>query len=157
MVLLALEKSIDGYARLEDFTYNTHLYSWGYDRHIKKPLLAQTIKRLRERGLIDFIDQDKLLFKLSSEGLDQAIRIKLRKQSLKEWNGRWTMVSFDIPEKRRSARDLLRIRLKEWGLKPLQKSLWITKKDCAKELRSYIGKLGIKDWVKVIESDNLDF
>ena len=63
---------------------------------------------------------------------------------------------FDIPEKRRLARDLLRIRLKSWGFSQRQKSVWVSKKDCAKALRDYIKQVGIKDWVMVMESDNID-
>jgi hypothetical protein len=55
-ILLALERSVDGYVRLGDFANNSHIYARGYDRPLKKSALSQAIKRLRKRGLIDFID-----------------------------------------------------------------------------------------------------
>lgn len=152
ILLLALEKSIDGYVRVEDFLYNTHIYAKGYERNIKKPLLSQAISRLRKKGLVDFLDDKKLLLKLTEGGLDQAIWVKLKEEESKNWDGNWTIVSFDIPEKRRAARDLLRSRLKEWGFIPWQKSLWASKKNCSDPLRKFITKLGINSWVKVLES-----
>ncbi len=60
-ILLALEKSVDGYVKFEDFINHPHKYLYGYPKMIKKPLLAQALKRLREKGLVDFIDEEKLL------------------------------------------------------------------------------------------------
>lgn len=152
VVLIALEKSIDGYVRVEDFLYNTHIYAKGYERNIKKPVLSQAIRRLREKGLVDFIDEERLLLKLTDQGLDKAIWVKLKEEDNKSWSGTWTLVSFDIPEKRRAARDLLRSRLKDWGFVPWQKSLWASKKDCRIPLRRFVKQLGIHSWVKVLES-----
>jgi|SRR3989344_4864949 len=151
LVLLALEKSVDGYMIFENFTYHP---LW-VERNIKKTALSLTLKRLRERGLIDFIDDNKLAIKLTDKGLEKAIFSKIMLDGSK-WDGKWRVVMFDIPEKRRLARDLLRIRLKSWGFSQRQKSVWVSKKDCAKALRDYIKQVGIKDWVIVMESDNID-
>lgn len=156
IILLAIEKSIDGYIRLEDFTNNTYKYTTGYDRILKKNSLAQSIKRLREKGLIDFINQEKLIVKLTDKGLEKAVFEKLKEKNQKNWDGYFTLVSFDIPEKRKQARNLLRLRLKEWGFLMWQKSLWATRKNCADPLESYIKKLGIQSWVKVFRSKNID-
>ena len=86
-MLLALEKSVDGYVRVEDFLYNTHIYAKGYERNIKKPLLSQAIRRLREKGLIDFIDEKKLILKLTDRGLDKAIWAKLKEEDSRDWDG----------------------------------------------------------------------
>lgn len=156
VLLLALERSVDGYVRIEDFLYNTHIYAKGYERNIRKPILSQAIRRLREKGLADFIDEEKLILKLTDRGLDQAIWAKLREEEGRDWDGNWTLVSFDIPEKRRAVRDLLRSRLKEWGFVPWQKSLWASKKNCTIPLRKFIKHLGVNSWVRVLESDNVD-
>ncbi len=155
-LLLVLEKSVDGYVRVEDFLYDTHIYAKGYERNIKKPLLSQAIRRLREKGLVDFLDEEKLILKLTDTGLDRVVWTKLKEEENKDWDGNWTLVSFDIPEKRRAVRDLLRFRLKEWGFMPWHKSLWASKKNCTIPLRKFIRQLGIGSWVKVLESNNVD-
>lgn len=157
MLLLALEKSIDGYVRLEDFMYNPGYYTYGsgWEYPLKKSALAKAIKRLRENGLIDFLEEKELVIRLTDEGKSQALWVKL-KFGEEEWDGRWRLIIWDIPEKRRAARDLLRAKLKELGFKQWQKSVWATKKNCTKILRDFIKQIGIKDWVMVIESDNID-
>ena len=73
----------------------------------------------------------------------------------KKWDGKWRLVVWDIPEKRRQARDLLRFKLKQLGFKQWQQSIWASKMNCTELLRSFIKQVGIEDWVMVIESDNI--
>ncbi len=81
-------------------------------------------------------------------------KIKLEDQ---KWDAKWRLVIFDIPEKRRAVRDLLRSKLKQWDFMHLQQSVWASKKDCTKVLRDFIKHVGIEDWVMVVESDNAGF
>lgn len=156
-ILLALEKSIEGYISFEDFAYNPHKHIYGYPRNLKKPLILQAIKRLRQNGLIDLIGEEELLIKLTDKGLDKAVWAKIKFETTKKWDKIWRIVIFDIPEDQRLARDLLRFKLKEWGFVKIQKSVWASKKNCTVPLRKYIKQLGISDWVLVIESNNTGF
>ncbi len=157
LVLLAIEKSIDGYIRLEDFLYNPGYYAYGsgWSYPLKKSDLSQAIKRLREKGFIELIDDKELILRLTDSGKDRALWQKMILGSMK-WDGRWRLVLWDIPEKRRLARDLLRFKLKQLGFTQWQKSVWASKVDCTKALRDFIRKTGIEEWVMVIESDNID-
>lgn len=153
LILLSLEKTVGGYVRVQDYTYNSHLYLYGYPRELKKSTVSQALKRLREGGFIEFIRDEDLIMRLTDKGYDRAVWSKILEES--EWDGRWRLVSFDIPEKRRVARDLLRSKLKQLGFTRWQKSLWVSKKDCTQVLRKFINQVGIQDWVMVIESDNV--
>ena|SRR3989344_9604462 len=152
LILISLEKTIDGYLKIEDFLYNPHLYRYGYPREIKKPSLLKTIKRLRDKGLVDFINEEKLMLKLTETGKDKALMIKVKTFNEADWDGKWRLVSFDIPETKRTVRDLLRNRLKEWGFTRMQNSVWRSKVDCALQIKIFIKELGIERWVKVLES-----
>lgn len=156
-ILLALEKTIDGYVRLEDLLSKPGYYAYwdGWDYPLKKSELARVLKRLRERGFVELIDDKALTIRLTDQGKDKALLAKLEMEDGK-WDGKWRVVMFDIPEKRRAARDLLRSNLKGWGFVPWQQSVWVTKKNCAKQLRDYIKSVGIKDWVMVLETDNIE-
>lgn len=153
-ILLALEKSVDGYVRLEDFAYHNYRYLYGVPE-LNKPALSQALKRLREKGLIEFVSDEKLAYRLTDQGREKAVLASLKFDDQK-WDGKWRLVFFDVPEKRRQARDLLRSKLKQWGFIHLQQSVWATKKNCTKPLRNFIKSVGIKDWVMVVESDNID-
>lgn len=149
LVLLALEKSIDGYVVFEDFIYNPLL-----ERPVKKSVLSQVIKRLREQGLVEFISDKELFLRLTDSGRDKALWKKMVLGNEK-WDGKWRLVIWDVPEKRRLARDLLRYKLKQLGFKQWQRSVWASKVNCTELLRNFIKQTGIEDWVMVIESDNV--
>lgn len=153
LVLLALEKSIDGYCRVEDFAYHHYRYHYGIPE-LKKASLAQALKRLREGGLIELVSDEKLAFRLTNKGREKAVLASFLQEDEK-WDGKWRLIIFDVPEKRRSARDVLRRKLKDWGFVYFQQSVWGTKKNCAKALRDFIKSVGIEDWVMVVESDNI--
>lgn len=95
-----------------------------------------------------------MVFRLTDRGKEKALLASLLKDGDK-WDGKWRFVIFDVPEKRRAARDVLRRKLKDWGFIILQKSVWATKRNCTQALRSFIKGAGIEDWVMVIESDNI--
>ncbi|MDO8576754.1 MAG: hypothetical protein Q7R82_00245 [Candidatus Daviesbacteria bacterium] len=154
LVLLALEKAVDGYIRLEDFAYHHYRYHYGIPE-LKKASLAQALKRLREKGFIEKVvekDEGKIILKLTETGRDYLYLSKSEDEI--EWDGKWRIVVFDIPEKQKSIRNILRSRLKLWGFKPWQKSVWASKKNITGKLRRLIKELEVDDWVLVIESDN---
>lgn len=126
-ILLGLEKAIDGYVRLEDFAVNPGYYAYGYDRPLKKSSITKAIERLQNRGFIEKdINTNKVIFKLTEKGKDKAI---LMVDNQKDWDGKWRIVLFDIPEQKRTIRMLLRKKLKEWGFIQWQKSVWASKKN----------------------------
>lgn len=156
LILLALEKAVDGYVRLEDFLYNPGYYAYGsgWSYPLNKASLAKALQRLREAGFVELLEDKELILRLTDKGREKAVLAQLQSWGGK-WDGKWRIVIFDIPEKRRAARDLLRYNLKSWGFTPWQKSVWVTKKDCAKPLRKYIADVGIQDWVLVMESADI--
>ena len=152
-ILLVLEKAIDGYIRFEDFTYHNYRYQYGIP-DLKKASLSKALKRLREGGYVELLDDEELIYKLTDKGREKAVLAELQ-SSGEEWDGKWRIVIFDVPEKRRVVRDLLRHNLKSWGFTPWQQSVWVTKKNCTRALRKYIKNTGIEEWVLIIESDNI--
>lgn len=153
IVLLALEKTVDGYVRLEDFLSNTHIYAKGYDRPLKKSSFAQTLNRLRKQGLVEsYPVNDETLIKLTQVGRD-FLSLEVGKNEA--WDGKWRVVTFDIPEQKRIIRNLFRRNLKKWGFKQLQKSVWISKRNIYDKLVAYVKELDIEQWVVVMESSRV--
>lgn len=151
-ILISLEKTIDGYVRLEDFAYNSWKYAYGDASILKKSALSQAVKRLRERGLLTIekkTDEEAVLFKLTSLGKESLGYI-----DEKQWDGKWRIILFDIPEKQKVTRNVLRRRLREWDFELWQQSVWITKRNITSKLRKLIIDLKIDNWVVVIESED---
>ncbi len=149
LVLDALKKSVDAGVRLADFSSHTYIYALGYDRILPKSALAKAIGRLKEKGLVD-INRD-LIVKLTKKGKNYLSPQYYEKS----WDGKWRIVSFDVPEKNKVVRDLFRRKLKSWGFKYLHKSVWISERDIYSLLERYIKELKIEKWVIVMEADKL--
>ena len=151
-ILLALEKAVDGYVRLEDLGHRSYRYTYGYPA-VPTSQLSQAIKRLREKGFIkqDKINMGEVVLKLTDQGRD-ALGIE---DNAEQWDGKWRIVIWDIPEQKRIIRNLFRRNLKKWGFKHLQNSVWISKRNVYKKLMDYVKNLGIEQWVTVIEAEKL--
>ena len=154
-ILLTLEKAVDGYVRFDDLIHHSGRYAYhdGWEYPLKKSILAQALKRLRERGLIieDKRDTNQLVLRLTELGKD-ALGLEIEE----EWDGKYRIVIFDIPEQKRVVRNMFRRRLKDWGFIRWQQSVWITKRNVTKKLKLLIDDLKIEDWIAVIESDQVD-
>ena len=151
-ILLALEKAVDGYVRLEDLGHRSYRYTYGYP-NVPTSQLSQAIKRLREKGFIkqDKINMGEVVLKLTDQGRD-ALGIE---DNAEQWDGKWRIVIWDIPEQKRIIRNLFRRNLKKWGFKHLQNSVWTSKRNVYQKLMDYIKDLGIEQWVTVIEAEKL--
>ena len=148
-ILTVLEKGVDGYVRFEDFANHYYRYHYGAPE-LKKSELARAIKRLRDSGLIEEIKLRKdIILRLTTAGEE------LVNHRDEEWDGKYRIVIFDIPEEKRIIRNLFRRNLKKWGFQHLQKSVWISKRNVFDKLNSYIKDLGIERWVTVIEANKL--
>lgn len=152
-LLYALEKAVDGYVRLEDLGHRSYRYTYGYP-DVRKSKLSQAIKRLRERGLVkqDKIDASKVVLKITELGRDILGTSDFDER---KWDGRWRIVIFDIPEQKRIIRDMFRRKLKHWGFRVWQRSVWVTKNNVTEKLRRTIKELGVEKWVAILESDNI--
>jgi DNA-binding transcriptional regulator PaaX len=78
------------------------------------------------------------------------------KDKSKNWDKKWRMVAFDIPEKYRKGRDALRQKLKKVGFCELQKSVLITPYDCEKEIKELIKFFELEKYVRFGILDSVD-
>jgi len=67
-----------------------------------------------------------------------------------KWGRRWTMVLFDIPERNKKIRDILRYKLKNLGFGMMQGSVWVKPADIAQEIRRLIRVKNLQWQVKVL-------
>ncbi len=72
----------------------------------------------------------------------------------KNWDGKWRIVVFDIPEKLRKGRDALRDKLKILGFYELQKSVFVLPFECKNEIEFVIEFFNLRKYVRfgVLES-----
>lgn len=104
-------------------------------------------------------DEDGLvMINLTEKGRLKALNRKLDniKGKKEKWDGKWRMVAFDIPERYKKGRDALRRRLKESGFTELQKSVFITRYDCLKEIQMLVEFFNMHQYVRFGTLDFID-
>lgn len=66
------------------------------------------------------------------------------------------MVIFDIPERHASLRQQLRLLLKEWNFRQVQKSVWTTEYDYKDTLLEIITEQKLKAYVQLYEAARIN-
>ncbi|MDP3771414.1 MAG: hypothetical protein Q8R16_03890 [bacterium] len=107
---------------------------------VRKPAWRQrgevdrALRRLMRRGLVEETHRGRIVeLSLSDKGREYLMRREFAHAEIvrpKKWDGRWRIVTFDVPEKRRHLRDNLRTHFQRLGLHPIQKSVWLTPFPC---------------------------
>lgn len=151
-LLLALERTIQVNVYLMELAQHVHHHRFVNTidiREINYGPLYQAVRELREKGFVETKkDGRKILLKLTDKGKEEAIIKRLLLEE--KWDGKWRIVIFDIPEKHRKLRSVLRSKLREWEFEPWQKSVWAGKKNVTEPLRKFIKEVGLAGWVRVI-------
>ncbi len=140
-ILLLLEEGF--YFLLNPWTY------LGHSARYSPGSLYTTVTRLEQKGLIKKITRKgRKQLKLTSLG--KAVLEKHRTDANKQrpsWDRKWRLVIFDIPERQAELRQHLRAYLKAMGFGKVQRSVWISPYDHSSEIRRYLRKIQLSDFV----------
>lgn len=108
--------------------------------------ITQALLRLERRGLIKITGEGKkreIHLTTQGEGLIDALYAGAYVIPMPvRWDGKWRVVMFDVPEKRKRVRDTLRMLLRSAGFVHFQDSAWIQPYPCDELvtlLRSHLG------------------
>lgn len=104
---------------------------------------AELIEKLKGNG--------KLSAKITEDG-----KILLMRKN-PEKDGVWKIVIFDIPEKHKKVRNILRAKLKQLHFKKWQNSIWISPYILDKEIESELDELGKKFFVRLIKTKEINY
>jgi len=106
-----------------------------YERKKSKEQFGRFISYLKRRGYIKIENlKQKQGIILTKKGAEKVFKAKLKMhKNKKRSDGKWQMVIFDVPEKKRIFRDILRENLRILGYKMLQQSVWVSPYDVLQE------------------------
>ncbi|GIW67134.1 MAG: hypothetical protein KatS3mg096_002 [Candidatus Parcubacteria bacterium] len=115
--------------------------------------INRAIRNLYKSKLIDF-KEDKnghTTIILNDNGKKQVLKykidnIKLKKQN--KWDGYWRIIIFDIPQELKRERDIFAKKLKEIGMVPFQKSVFVYPYECKDELNFIIEFYNLRPYVR---------
>jgi len=129
-------------------------------KNINYYYLKRIIQEFRYEKLVDWQEKTDGAIKivLTKKGKEYALEYKIDEIKIKKpsgWDGIWRLVIFDIPERKRRARDALRDKLKELGFRELQKSVFVHPYPCQNEIEFIIEFFDIRPSVCYGELKNL--
>ncbi len=112
--------------------------------------------RLTKRGLLKFQDG---YYSLTSDGKRILKHWQMSNYQIKhpkKWDGKWRVVIFDIPEKKRAIRREMRRIFIEAGFQRLQDSVWIYPYDCEDVIGLMKMDMGIGKYLLYMIVDQLE-
>ncbi len=128
---------------------------------INKQSLERAIAGLYKSKLIrEHENPDgSLTMMLTDKGKQKAITFNIDNMEIKkpkQWDRKWRMVLFDIPEKYKPAREALRENLKRLGFYEYQKSVLVHPYPCQDEVSFVVEYFDIRPYVRIITATELD-
>lgn len=105
--------------------------------------INRTLQQFKKQKFVKIYYKDNEEFiEITERGKKRLLRYDYEDIKInipKKWDKLWRIVIFDIPEKRKKARDAINIKLKELGFCSIQKSTFIFPYDCKNEI-DFIGE-----------------
>jgi len=125
-----------------------------------KKQIREAISSLKRRKLIEIekYNADKVFVKLTNKGKERTKEFYfdlLEIERPKKWDGKWRIVIFDIPNRYKQAREALRDKIKDLGLRQLQKSVWVHPYDCEDEILFVAEAFEVQRYVEIITAEKL--
>jgi DNA-binding transcriptional regulator PaaX len=130
-------------------------YEW---KKINKEKLRKDINQLYQTKLIRRKENSdgSYTIELTEKGQMKSLTYHFEKMIIKgeNWDGKWRLIVFDIPENKRKGRDALRDKIKKLGFYELQKSVWVFPYECKNEIDFITEFFGLKKYVRfgILES-----
>ncbi|MDI6820679.1 MAG: hypothetical protein QMD65_00675 [Patescibacteria group bacterium] len=115
----------------------------------KNKYLRQSLNRFIKNSLITKQDGKFLVTKKGIMFFDRLV-IKDEFKNIKSWDGKWRLVTFDVPVNFDKKRYILRSLLKDLGFYQLQKSVWIYPDYLAEKFWKLLVDLEINQYCKIM-------
>ncbi len=132
-------------------------YRW---KKIEKKKLEREIKNLYSSKMIKLEESSNgiLNMVLSDKGKLKTLNYHFEEMRInfENWDKKWRIVIFDIPEKLRKGRDAIRDKLKKLGFYELQKSAFVIPYDCKDEIEFLVEFFDLKKYVRFGTLDSID-
>lgn len=155
-VVLGLSASPSQYFK----TFRKLKKEWG---KIDQRNFNRSIRRLSAEKLIEekIFPDGSFKLVLTKNGKEQAKILRLLGNAInfkkpKSWDGKWRIVIFDIPEKDRVFRDILREHLYALNFFKLQKSVFVSPHPFEKPILDLVALYSAEPYVRVVTATKID-
>lgn len=121
----------------------------------KSRAIRASVERFYRKGFIKKIKQDRNVFISFTKEPDFFILTEMEKEKLRKskepWDGEWRLLIYDIPERERAKRNMLRRFIAELGFGKLQGSNWVSPYDYVPKLHEFCAKEKILPYICLYE------
>lgn len=126
----------------------------------KRHKFSQALWRLKRSRLIIMREKADGTFvvELTEKGKRKTKQIHLENLTIpkqKKWDRIWRIVIFDIPVKKKIAREAFRNKIKELNFYKLQKSVWVIPYPCEQEIEFVVELFGLYPYATMIEAKKI--
>ncbi|MFA5997051.1 MAG: hypothetical protein WC791_01025 [Candidatus Paceibacterota bacterium] len=105
--------------------------------------INRTLGTLQKKKLVNIYSKNgNDIIEITKAGKKKVLEYNLDEMKLKrpaKWDGWWRIVMFDIPESKRRGRDAVSRKIKQFGMYPIQKSVFVSPYICKNEI-DFIGE-----------------
>lgn len=128
---------------------------------IKEYSLKRAIRSLYQSRLVKVMENDNgsMTLVLTEDGKKKALTYNMDTMTVKKpkkWDGKWRLVLFDIPDKRKKEREVLRSLLKQLGFVKYQESAFIIPYECKNEVDYVVEFFNLHPHVRFLEVASFD-
>ncbi|HOK35568.1 MAG TPA: hypothetical protein PLY02_02715 [Candidatus Pacearchaeota archaeon] len=141
-------------------------YKWlrkKYEREYRKKHFYHFVNYLKKKGYIKIKNlEGKKGILLTPKGKNKALKARLKFIEEKNFklkkrkDGKWLMITFDIPENKRKWRDFLRERLQGFGFVLFQKSIWVSPYDVKGEIEKFVQENQLDEYVRLFLIEEIE-
>jgi len=129
-------------------------------KRIDQKILQDEIRKLYQTKLVEKKENPdgSHTLLLTEKGKLRALTYHFQEMKIerKNWDGKWRVVLFDIPEKLKQGRETLRLKLKDLGFHELQESIFIFPYKCQNEIEFIIEFFNLRRYVRFGILDFID-
>lgn len=123
-------------------------------QNFDKENLLRLLKEFRKDRLVEFRDLPDGTTKIviTEDGKKKTLRYEIDELKIdkpKHWDKKWRLVVFDIPDKKKNAREALRKKLKDLGFYQFQKSVFVFPYECEDEINFIVEIFEVRKHVRL--------
>ena len=115
-----------------------------------------TLSGLVREAFIEKVDEKENQYKLTDKGFyELCLKFPFFRFLKDNWDGKWRILSYEIPEKKRELRDRLRREVAGWGLGPWHRSFWLTPHPIIENLRQLVSQKEEEQYIQAFEAGHI--
>lgn len=129
------------------------------DKDAKHREIDRALKYMKAAKLINYSGEYEHGIAITGKGRKRLEKVHFEDITIlapKQWDEKWRLVIFDIPEEHKQARNALSFKLRQLGFQQLQRSVWVHPFACHAEIEAIALYLKVSDYITYVETSYID-